>query len=126
MSMTMNIKRNIIDVVRKLPILDEATMMLKGGEDKKKLNLFATHLNKAHEGGFHVYCSAYKKKQKESWFLLGYKGDELKILKRCMPNKQGEIKSVVELDSDTMMDIQNVRFELINDALDISYKIPII
>lgn len=119
-------KKKFIDVVRKLPILDEATMMLKGSEDKKKLNLFATHLNKAHESGFHVYCSAYKKKQKESWFLLGYKGDELKILKRCMPNKQGEIKSMVELDSDTMMDIQNVRFELINDALDISYKIPII
>lgn len=119
-------KRKFIDVVKKLPILDEATMMLKRSEDKKKMNLFATHLNKAHESGFHVYCSAYKKKQKESWFLLGYIGDELKILKRCMPNKNGEIKSVVELDSDTMINIKNVTFELINDALDLSYKIPII
>ena len=119
-------KKELIDTVKKLPFLDEDSLMIKRNPEEKKLTLVANHLNKSHEHGFHVYCASYKKKQKESWFLLGFIGEDLKILKRCMPNKKGEIRVTVDLDSETILDTNNIKFELINDALDISYIIPLV
>ena len=121
-----NKKKEFINTAKNLPILDEKTLIVKRNTNEKKLTLVANHLNKFHEYGYHVYCAAYKKKQKESWFLLGSIGDELKILKRCMPNKKGEIRVSIELDSETVLNTQRIQFELINDALDISYKVALV
>lgn len=121
-----SLKNDFIKKILNLPVLDKDTIALKLDRQSKKLFFFAKHLNKMHEKNFTMFCSTYKKLQKESWFLLGFIGEELKILKRCMPNKNGEFNADIELGGEMLMRLSDLKFLLVNDATDLEYSIPLI
>lgn len=119
-------KNEFIKKIMNLPVLDSDNIVIKFDSTNKKLSFIAKHLNKMHERGFTMYCSSFKKLQKESWFLLGFIGKDLKILKRCMPNKNGEFKVDVGLDGEMIMKLKKMQFLFINDALDLEYSVPLV
>ncbi|XBW36887.1 hypothetical protein QEN19_002466 [Hanseniaspora menglaensis] len=118
-------KNAFIKKILNLPVINKDGIIIKIDFANKKMSFIAQHLNKMHEKGFTMYCSSYKKIQKESWFLLGFIGSDLKFLKRCMPNKNGEFKVDISISPDVMVD-RKLQFLFINDALDLEYSVPVV
>ena len=77
-----------------------------------------------HNKGFEVYCNKFPKMQKELWFLIGYKGDELLMIKRCQPKKMNK-EVVIHCDLFIPEEIrgEELQFALINDALRLRYDL---
>ncbi|KAH3899411.1 probable Antiviral helicase SLH1 [Saccharomycodes ludwigii] len=119
-----SLRKKFISVAMRLPVLD--CIKFQEQEANDKLTLLAKHRNSKHEKEFAVYCDKFPKLQKELWFLIGYKNDELMIIKRCQPKKiKSSNEAVIICDLLIPQELQGEKlsFTLISDALDISYEL---
>ncbi|AMD21955.1 HFR100Wp [Eremothecium sinecaudum] len=94
-------------------------------DNPEELTLTATHVNRRDEN-LYVYCSKFPKRQKEQWFLIAHKDDELLIIKRCQPQRQpGQRNYSLSCRLLIPDDLRNktVHFTLINDAMDLRYEL---
>ncbi|CAR21748.1 RNA helicase [Lachancea thermotolerans CBS 6340] len=112
--------KDFIGECQKLPVLDN--IRVEPQSDPNELVITAVHANPRHNRNFEVYCERFPKTQKELWFVIGYQGEELMMVKRFQPRRKnngvaisGEFVVAEELHGQTL------RFTIINDALDIKY-----
>ncbi|AET39778.1 RNA helicase Ecym_4766 [Eremothecium cymbalariae DBVPG len=116
-----DLKNKFIREASRLPVLDDVHFEQQNKADE--LVLVAKHHNKP-SYGFTVCCERFPKLQKEQWFLLAYQDEELMMIKRCQPRRQGK-KAIIkcELIIPEELHGQTLDFMLINDAMDIKYNL---
>ncbi|CCD23111.1 RNA helicase NDAI_0B00770 [Naumovozyma dairenensis CBS 421] len=114
--------KQFLYITQRLPVLKD--IGFKKQIDNDKITLTASHSNNKSTKGFEVYCSKFPKIQKELWFLIGYEGSELVLLKRCQPRQHGK-EVVLSCDLLIPEELQNhkIYFLLVNDAMDIKYQL---
>lgn len=113
-------KKRFVSVCQRLPVLEG--MKFEEQENNEVLTFYSKHLSSKHNNGFEVYCDKFPKIQKELWFLIGHKGDELLMIKRCQP-KQMNKEVIIHCDLFIPEEIrgEELQFSLINDALGLRY-----
>ncbi|CDO91952.1 unnamed protein product [Kluyveromyces dobzhanskii CBS 2104] len=115
-------QKQMLKEVSKLPILDNIEFVPQTSNES--LILKATHHNKTAKD-FSIYCAKYPKTQRELWFAIAYRNDELLMLKRCQPRSGPNGMGVLKFDFIVPESIrgEELNFMLINDALDIKYDL---
>ncbi|GAV48901.1 hypothetical protein ZYGR_0N03060 [Zygosaccharomyces rouxii] len=113
-------RREFLNVCQRLPVLDSINFE---DESRDSLIMTAKHFSNKNNKNFEVYCDAFPKMQKELWFVIAYKGQELLMLKRCQPKIQNK-ETIIVCDLVVPEDLkgQKLNFMIINDALDLSYQ----
>lgn len=111
---------NFLRVCQRLPVLSKVDILEQ--KDPESLKIRAKHLSRFTNKHFEVYCDKFPKTQKELWFCIGYKSEELLMIKRCQPRKIGKM---VEIDCELFVPEElfgeSIDFTLVNDALDLRY-----
>lgn len=124
LQVTESLKGKFIRVCQNLPILTEVHVEPQSSPDRLVIN--AMHSNTPTKSDFEIYCDKFPKTQRELWFCIVYKGDELLILKRCQPriiNKKAVISC--DLIIPQQLQGQHMTFALVNDAMDLNYNLEI-
>ncbi|QLG72969.1 hypothetical protein HG535_0E00530 [Zygotorulaspora mrakii] len=113
-------KKRCIDVCQRLPVLRSFETEQA---DADSLTVSAKHLSSKVNKSFEVYCEKFPKMQKELWFFIVFKGEELLMIKRCQPrqNSKGTIVACDFIVPDLLKG-QAVNLAIVNDALDIEYR----
>ncbi|SCU79563.1 LADA_0B01552g1_1 [Lachancea dasiensis] len=106
----------------RLPVL--ADVKVEPQTSAGSVTISAKHANTKTNKNFEVYCDKFPKTQKELWFVIGYQGSELLMLKRCQPRKKGN-NVIISCDFVVAEELQGqtLQFTIINDALDIKYEL---
>ncbi|EDO18799.1 hypothetical protein Kpol_1028p75 [Vanderwaltozyma polyspora DSM 70294] len=117
------IQRKFISVCQRLPALDD--VKVEKQEDNTKVVITSKHHSKQNNREFEVYCDKFPKMQKESWFCIGYKNNELYMIKRCHPqqDKDKTVNITCEFIVTEELRGKDMDFLLINDALSLEYHI---
>lgn len=86
------------------------------------LDVTITHDNPPLNKDFKMYCPHFPKSQRETWFVIISKDQELLLIKRASPRMVGN-KGVVTCTVDIPEDLKGkkVKILLVNDAVDITY-----
>lgn len=113
-------KKRCVDVCLKLPVLGDIHFEQPNPE---KLLILTKHKSLKFNKSFEVYCEKFPKVQKELWFFIAYKNEELLMIKRCQPREHSK-EVVVKCDFIIPDELrgQTLNFLIVNDALDIKYS----
>lgn len=111
-----------LKIVSRLPLLD--SIEFEKQQDPNSLVLRAKHRNYTNQDSS-VWCATYPKMQKEMWFAIASKDDELFMLKRCQPKLLLNRKGSLLFDFVVPQELhgEELDFVVINDALDIKYHL---
>lgn len=92
-------------------------------ETSEVLEIIFTHDNPPINKDFKMYCPHFPKPQRESWFVIVSKGDELLLIKRAAPRLAGK-KGIVSCTLDLTEDLkgEKVKISMVNDTMDIKYE----
>ncbi|SCU98656.1 LAMI_0F15720g1_1 [Lachancea mirantina] len=106
---------------QRLPLLKEIEVEPQSSPDKMIIS--AKHVNSKCSRNFEVWCDRFPKTQKELWFVIGYQGNELMMIKRCQPKVvQGQVSIICDFILPKELQGEKLDFTLICDAQDISYQ----
>lgn len=113
-------QKRFLSVCSRLPAL--VNIQTEEQKSADRLTISAKHAGSKWNKGFEVYCEKFPKTQKELWFFIAYKGDELMMIKRCQPREHGrEVRVTCDFIVPEELMGQKLAFKIINDALDLEY-----
>ncbi|SCU86497.1 LAFA_0E01134g1_1 [Lachancea sp. 'fantastica'] len=114
--------KDFIQQAMRLPILTD--IHVEPQSSPSSLVITARHAASKANKNFEVYCDKFPKTQKELWFVIGYQGKELLMVKRCQPRKQSNnVILICDFVVAEELQGQTLNFTIINDALDIRYEL---
>lgn len=113
-------RKHFLSVSSRLPTL--VNIEVEEQKTADRLVISARHAGSKWNKGLEVYCEKFPKVQKELWFFIAYKGDELMMIKRCQPREHGkEVRVACDFIVPEELMGQKLSFKVISDALDLEY-----
>ncbi|CDH15138.1 probable Antiviral helicase SLH1 [Zygosaccharomyces bailii ISA1307] len=112
-------RRQFLHVCQRLPVLDHIEIT----EGCGTLEISAKHFSRKTNRNYEVYCDAFPKMQKELWFVVAYRDQELLMLKRCQPKTRNK-ETVIACDLMIPEELEGTNLDIliVNDAIDLSYR----
>ncbi|SCW02100.1 LAFE_0E14180g1_1 [Lachancea fermentati] len=113
--------KKFVNEATRLPVLVDISVLPQTSANE--LVITSKHASPKYNREFAVWCDRFPKMQKELWFVIAYKDDELMMIKRCQPRKhQREVSVRCDFVVPEELQGEKLEFILINDALDIHYE----